>query len=411
MRDFLGDLRGRAIWVVLGCLICQFGPGFGYAIGGAVAPAMLAEFGWTRALYAAAQGPQTLLIAFTSPLVGFLVGRYGGRAVLASACVVITIGYALMAGMQAWWQFAVACAVVGFGVAGLGDITVGATVARWVTRSRGLALGIVYTGSNIGGVIATRGGAALADIANWRAAVAAMAMTCALVLLPAAWFAVRDRPVASNPVADDVSDASAIADERDLDARAAVRTRSFWLIAIGLLGFWAYLYAMLAHFVLALIDAGVPGEAASAHMANAVAMGMFSKVAFGWICDRVSPKAALLLDYGMLTLSALLLLGVSSGDTARIWSFVLLFGFSYAARDLVTPLIIVHCFGSRNLAQIYGLLMLTILPGSAGGVFAGWVHDRTGSYQLAFLTLAAITAATFALLFAVRDERRPIVAA
>ena len=406
MRDFFGDLRGRALWVVLGCLICQFGPGFGYAIGGAVAPDMLAEFGWTRALYAAAQGPQTLLIAFTSPLVGFLVGRYGGRIVLTCACVVITLGYALMAGMQAWWQFALACAVIGFGVAGLGDITVGATVARWVTRSRGLALGIVYTGSNIGGVIATSGGAAIADIANWRMAVAAMAAMCACVLLPAAWFAVRDREA---PAAAEVSDAlAAVADERDLDVRAALRTRSFWIIAIGLLGFWAYLYAMLAHFVLALVDAGVPNEVASAHWSRAVAMGMFSKFAFGWICDRVAPKTALLLDYGLLALSALLLLGVSAASAPTIWAFVLLFGFSYAARDLVTPLIIVHCFGSRNLAQIYGLLMMTILPGSAGGVFAGWCHDVTGSYAPAFAALAATSAATFALLFLVRDERRAV---
>jgi MFS family permease len=364
---------------------------------------MLAEFGWTRALYAAAQGPQTLLIAFTSPLVGFLVGRYGGRIVLACACVVITLGYALMAGMQAWWQFALACAVIGFGVAGLGDITVGATVTRWVTRKRGLALGIVYTGSNIGGVIATRGGAALADIANWRTAVAAMAMTCAFVLLPAAWFAVRDRQLTSDEVVSDVPDATG--GERDLDARAALRTRSFWIIAIGLLGFWAYLYAMLAHFALALVDAGVPNEEAAAHWANLVFMGMFSKIAFGWICDRVAPKTALLLDFGLLALSALLLLGVSATSAPTIWAFVLLFGFSYAARDLVTPLIIVYCFGARNLAQIYGLLMMTILPGSAGGIFAGWVFDVTGSYAPAFAALAATSTATFALLFLVRDER------
>jgi hypothetical protein len=89
-----------------------------------------------------------------------------------------------------------------------------------------------------------------------------------------------------------------------------------------------------------------------------------------------------------------------------VWAFVLLFGFSYAARDIVTPLIIVHCFGARNLARIYGLLMLTILPGSAGGIFAGWVYDATGSYAPAFTALAATSAATFALLFLVRDERR-----
>ena len=72
----------------------------------------------------------------------------------------------------------------------------------------------------------------------------------------------------------------------------------------------------------------------------------------------------------------------------------------------LTPLIIAHCFGSRNLAQIYGVLMLTILIGPLGGTFAGWVFDQTGSYQPAFLTFAATNAVTFALLFAVRDERR-----
>ena len=135
-------------------------------------------------------------------------------------------------------------------------------------------------------------------------------------------------------------------------------------------------------------------------------MGMFSKIAFGWIGDRVAPKTALLLDYGLIALSALLLLGISGSNTVIVWAFVLLFGFSYAARDIVTPLIIVHCFGARHLAQIYGLLMLTILPGSAGAIFAGWCYDVTGSYALAFTALAATSAATFALLFLVRDERR-----
>ena len=39
-----GDLRGRALWVVLGCFVCQMGLGFGYSFG-ALAPEMLAELG------------------------------------------------------------------------------------------------------------------------------------------------------------------------------------------------------------------------------------------------------------------------------------------------------------------------------------------------------------------------------
>jgi MFS family permease len=402
LRELLGDLRGRAAWVVLGCLVCQLGLGFGYAIS-PLAPDILAEFGWTRALYSSAQGPQTLLIAVTSPLVGVLVARYGARAVLAAGAIALAAGYGLMAGMQGWWQFAIAWAVIGLGVAGLGDIAVGAVVAQWVRRGRGLALGVVYTGSNLGGAIATRSVAALTDRAGWRLGVGALAIAGVAVLLPAARFAVRDR--SEVPLAEDAEDAPADDDELDLDARTAVRTRSFWIIALGLIGFWAYLYALLQHFVLALVDAGMPRDLATAHWSNAVFMGMFSKIGFGWIADRVSGKTGLLLDYGLLAVSSLLLLGVSA-DSTTVWGFVVLFGFSYAARDVVTPLIIVYCFGSRNLAQIYGVLMLTILIGPLGGIFAGWVHDQTGAYQIAFITLAVINAATFALLFAVRDERR-----
>jgi predicted MFS family arabinose efflux permease len=304
--------------------------------------------------------------------------------------------------MQAWWQLALAWALIGLGTAGLGDITVGATVARWVRRSRGLALGVVYTGSNLGGAIATRGVAALADQTDWRVAVAALGATAVVLLLPAAWFAVRDQ----EPVTEEVADEPTRGGEHDLDVRAALRTRSFWILAITLLGFWAYLFTILQHFVLALMDSDMPRDAATAHLSNAIAMGMFSKIAFGWIADRVSARTALLLDYGLLALSALLLLGASGTSPATLWAFVICFGFSYAARDVVTPLIIAHCFGSRNLAQIYGVLMLTILPGSAGAILAGWSYDQNGSYGLAFAALAAMSGATFALLFAVRDERR-----
>jgi MFS family permease len=69
-------------------------------------------------------------------------------------------------------------------------------VAQWITRSRGLALGIVYTGSNLGGAVATFAVAALADRAGWRVGVAAMAASGIALLLPAAWFAVRDRGAA-----------------------------------------------------------------------------------------------------------------------------------------------------------------------------------------------------------------------
>lgn len=405
MRDLLGDLRGRALWVVLGCLICQMGVGFNYGLS-PLAPDILAEFGWSRALYSSAQWPQGIVIALASPLVGVLVARRGARAVLSISAIVLAGAYAGVAGMHSLWQFGVAWAFIGLAVAGLGDIAVGAVVAQWVARSRGLALGLAYTGSNIGGALVALGAAELADARGWRIAVAAMAASALLVLLPAAWFGVRDRGrtrQAAESAAVEPPEVSAL----DLDVRAAVRTRSFWIIALGLFGFWIYLFAVLQHFVLSLVDAGMPRDEAAGHLATAVLMGMFSKIAFGLLADRIPAKTGLLLDYGLLALSSLLLLGAPTGGPWLVWGFVLVFGFSYAARDVVTPLIVLRCFGAKSLAQIYGVLMLTILPGSLlGPVFAGWTHDATGSYALAFTVFAGQSVATFALLFAVRDERR-----
>jgi len=392
--------------VVLGCAVCQTGLGFAYGMSG-LAPDILAEFGWSRALYASGQAPQGWVIALASPLAGFGVARFGGRRVLSLAAIVMAVAYATLAGMQSWWQLALGWSLVGLGVAGLGDIVTGAVVTQWVRRDRGLLLGLVYTGSNLGGYVASRGMAAIADAHSWRHAVATVASVSLCVLLPAAWFAVRDRSGGA-PAPELPSEAPLdVDDENSLDAATALRTRSFWILAAGLFGFWIYLYAVLVHFVLALVDAGLERATAVGYFANAVLMGLFSKVVFGFVADRLRPKASLLLDYGLLALSSVFLVWVPGARPELIWAFVGLFGFSYAARDVVTPLICVHCFGAKNLAQIYGLLMLTILPGSSlGPVLPGFVFDRTGSYELAFLGLAATNGLTLLLLCAVRDERR-----
>jgi MFS family permease len=403
VNDLQGDIRGRALWVLFGCLVCQTGLGFGYAFA-PLAPDLLAEFGWSRAALASARAPQIWVIALASPAVGLLTARFGARAVLASSALILGAAFAGVAAMQAWWQFALLWGAVGLGVAGLGDIAVGSVVTRWVVRGRGLALGFVYTGSNLGGFVATRAVAAVADHTSWRVAILCLSAAAVGLLLPAALFAVRERGagVVARAAA---REGPGLPPDRDLDVRAALRTRSFWAIAISLVSFWIYLLALLEHLVLFLVDHGMPRDEAAGHLSNAIFLGIFSKVAFGALSDRLSPRVALLLDFGLLAASSGLLLLLP--DPTLIWLFVGVFGFSYAARDVVTPLIVAHCFGVRHLAQIYGVLMVSFLPGGTfGPIFAGWVHDRTGSYDAAFATFALLNALSFAALALVRVERR-----
>lgn len=397
----LGDLRGRSLWVVLGCLVCQMGLGFGYAWG-AIAPEMLADLGWSRAAFSSARAPQLWVIALASPLVGVAVARFGGRAVLLVSVAALGVLYAGLSQVRELWQLTVLILPIGLGLAGVGDIAAGAVVSQWVERGRGLALGVVYAGSNLGGAaVVVLVGAVLAS-GTWRDGFLAIAGAALLVMLPFGLATLRDRDAAAVP--EQRGDAPPGAGRAaDLDARSALATRSFWILTFSLFCFWLYFLAMLDHLVLFLTDEGV--ENARGYFANAILLGIVSKVGFGWIADRLTAKPAILLDYGLLAASSVLLLFLP--EPALLWPFVLIYGFAAAARDVVTPLVVDHCFGIRSLAQIYGWLMLTLLPGGTlGPIFAGVVHDRTGRYDLAFQVFAALNLLAFALLFFVRDERR-----
>ena len=91
-----------------------------------------------------------------------------------------------------------------------------------------------------------------------------------------------------------------------------------------------------------------------------------------------------------------------------IWVFVISFGFSYAARDVVYPLIVTYCFGLRYMAPIYGALMVSLLLGATGPFFAAWVHDQHESYQFAFRIFAGLNVFCLGLLFFLRDERKKL---
>lgn len=403
MASAFGDLRGRALWVVLGCLVCQMGLGFLYGFAPVIAD-IIDELGWTRAEYSSASATRIWAISLASPAVGYLTVRFGGRSVLVVSTVILGLAFVGLAVMQSWLQFVALTVLLGLAVTGLGDISVGGVVTQWVTRGRGFALGLVYTGSNLGGFLVSRAVAALAEQTSWRQAFAVLGVAGVGLILPFALFAVRDREAPAAPAGAAAAPVSRVEDGGSLDLRAALGTRSFWVIGLTLFASFLFLVSILEHFVLFLQDGGLSRGEAAGYYSTAVGMGLVSKVAFGWLADWLRPRAALALEFGLLGLSSWILLWLP--QPALLPLFVAMFGLAYAARDVVTPLIVTDCFGTRYLAQIYGALMLTLLPaGTLGPVLAALAHDRLGSYAVAFTTFAVLNALSFASLALLRDER------
>jgi sugar phosphate permease len=405
LQETVGDMRGRALVVVIGCLVCQMGLAFGYVFSG-LAQDMQDEMGWTRADFSFARIPQLAMMAAASPIVGTLTIRLGAKRILSTAIFLLGVTLLLMSQLDGLYQYYALMVLLGLGLTGVGDITVGQTVSQWVEKGRGFALGFVYIGSNLGGVLLVPLAVAVAERSSWRTALAGLGVGAIAIMLPAALLLVRD-PAAlpddskapSHSTAEGIDDVGAV----DLDIRAALRTRSFWILAFSLFVFFFYFLAMLEHMVLFLTDAGLERSEAVALYASAIGLGIWSKLGLGLMADRIPEKAVLLFDFGLLTLSSALLFWLPGPLLS--WVFVACFGIAYAARDVVYPLIVTHCFGLRYMAQIYGALMVTLVLGASGAWFAATVHDRTGSYALSFQVFVILNVLALGLLCLVRDER------
>jgi predicted MFS family arabinose efflux permease len=218
-------------------------------------------------------------------------------------------------------------------------------------------------------------------------------------MLPAIVLLIRDRPM------DEVGleARSPVGSERDLDLKRALRTRSFWILALALFGFFFYFVGVLDHMVLFLTDTGMTGENATYFFSRALGLGLASKIILGAISDYIPEKTSILVDHGLLAVSSLVLLALP--EDRLIWLFVACYGFATAARDVVYPLIINRCFGERYMAEVYGALMLALPGGALGAIYAAQVYDRLGSYDIAFASFAALNVVVVIALLFVRDER------
>jgi MFS family permease len=152
-------------------------------------------------------------------------------------------------------------------------------------------------------------------------------------------------------------------------------------------------------------DAGFSTSSAIQGYAASVVLGVVAKLGIGLVADRWPARAALLFDFAVVALASLLLLGIPAPGMRP--AFIASHGIATAAQNVVYPLVVAHCFGVRQMAPIYGALMLALLPGGIlGPLFAGYLHDAFGSYAIPFRIFAGLNAVSLLALCAVRVERR-----
>ena len=134
---------------------------------------------------------------------------------------------------------------------------------------------------------------------------------------------------------------------------------------------------------------------------------MIGKVLFGWIVDWLPKRAALWLASGLQAVGVTLLF------VAESYPFLLaagaVFGLGMGGIIPIWGASIGAGFGRHAFGRVMGLMSPLMLPIHVFGIpYAGLVYDRTGSYDIAFITFLGIYAlAMIATLFLQLPETEP----
>ena len=159
-----------------------------------IAPELERVFGWDRITTTSAFIFMTAGVLVGAPIAGSLTDRFGARAVLLPAIVMLGLGVAALglttANPFVFYTIFYLAAVVGSGTL---PLTWSKAIVNNFDRQRGLALGLALTGTGVYGFLAPPFIRAVIDSADWRTAYFVVGALPILLSLPLAWFFFRDR--------------------------------------------------------------------------------------------------------------------------------------------------------------------------------------------------------------------------
>jgi MFS family permease len=368
-------------------------------------PAIQAEFGVDRA---AASLPYTLgMIGFAGGgvLMGRLADRSGIALPAALGAVMLSLGYIGSGLSPTLWLVALTQgALIGVGCsATFGPLL--ADISHWFLRRRGIAVAIAAAGNYIAGTVWPPVVQHFIAGYGWRATHIGIGVFCLVTMLPL--LLLMRRTISAQGSGNEETAAA----QRQADLPVSPMTLQVLLCIAGV----ACCVAMSmpqVHIVAYCGDLGY-GVARGAEMLSLMlGFGIISRVASGFIADRIGGVRTLLLG-AMLQGVALVLYALFDGLTS-LYVISALFGLFQGGIVPSYAIIVREYFAPKEAGTRLGLVLMATLLGMAlGGWMSGAIFDLTGSYRAAFLNGIAwnLLNVSIMLLLLRRSPRQPTVAA
>ena len=388
---------------------------------------LAAELGLSRAATSLATGIARLQGGIEGPLTGWMSDRYGPRwMILTGICFVIS-GLVLMNFANSPWQYYVFWGVlIGIGH-NLGlTIAIDKALSDWFIARRGLAFGVRFSIIGLCQIAAVPIVTWLVLVEGWRTTCLIWAGVMSIGIPLTLMFVKSKRPEYYGLFPDGFASRDLSAsdekgmlhagrqyaesfEEREFTVRQAIRTRAFWLMLFA----WSFTILVMGgftiHIVPFLTDMGISATAAGAMLSMMVFFTIPSRFFAGFLADRIPKNRLQIVGAASVFLQALgLSVFIFHQNIATAYVLLILFGFGNGAVTPVRLSVGGRYFGRKAFASIIGVGMFINAPlGFLSPIFTGWIFDKYGSYEIAFITFAALLICSSLLLLLLHPPSIP----
>jgi MFS family permease len=351
-------------------------------------------------------------MAALSPFVGRMLDIYPIRRIMAVGAVLFGGSFVMLGLSHNVWLFAF---VLGFplalAIAGVSHLPVTTLIVRWFEAQRGRAMAIAIMGMSLGTVVMAPTVGVLIEVIGWRNCLIVLGVAMSAIFLLLIPF-VRERPgpddIEPRPsgAASAVQSASAQrADAEPLSVKQLLQMPIFWMLAFSV----GLSLAMAQTIVVSIVPLGQEGGLTVTQSASLLsllgAMAIFCKLVLAWIGDRIDRELTLTILFCFIAATCATLL---RGDTyVMLLVCSAMVGLAVGAITPVFLALLADRIGAATFGTANGTAALIMsVCGAIGLRFGGEVYDRTGSYDVMFITFIVISLFAALLMFAAKRLSR-----
>ena len=327
-----------------------------------------------------------------SALVGKIMGKFTMRIMMPIYAIILAAGVYLWSTCSSLTMFYIVSILVGFGASGVAVVPCGALLNNWFEEKKGLAMGISFSGSVVGGALLVQLTQYMIDNYSWKMAYVVLAIVIAVVAIPVTLFIVREHPRDKGlmPLGAKDSAAGGGAVLRGVGLKQFIKTGAFWLLALSC--FLVIFINMGLQNNISLYLTTVKGYEAgdAAKIFSAIlAVSIFGKIFLGYIYDK---KGVI---FG--TIYCLIFFLISIGIFFHVENlyiailFAVVFGLVNSMTTVAPPFVTASIVGVKHYASIFGIMNLFYGIGLVTGpLVVARIYDSTGSYNNAWIMFAGL---------------------